>query len=42
MFDLNAMIMADNADQDHVLSARPKARMRHERPPRSTATRCAG
>ena len=34
MFDLSAMVMADNATRDHVRSARPKARMRHERPPR--------
>jgi hypothetical protein len=34
MFDLSAMVMADNATQDHVLSARPKARTRPERPPR--------
>jgi hypothetical protein len=34
MFDLTAMVMADNATRHHVLSARPKARTRPERPPR--------
>jgi hypothetical protein len=34
MFDLSAMVMADNATQEHVRSARPKARVRPSRPPR--------
>jgi hypothetical protein len=34
MFDLTAMVLADNATSDHVNSARPDARMRPSRPPR--------
>jgi hypothetical protein len=34
MFDPTAMIMADKATKQHVLSARPKARTTPERPPR--------
>ena len=34
MFDLSAMVMADNATREHVGSARPRARMRHDRAPR--------
>jgi len=34
MFVPTAMIMADHATNDHVLSARPKARTVPERPPR--------
>ncbi|WP_173159369.1 hypothetical protein [Phytohabitans suffuscus] len=33
MFDPSAMIMADRATRHHVLSARPDARTRPERPP---------
>jgi hypothetical protein len=34
MFDPTAMIMADKATRQHVLSARPKAPTTPERPPR--------
>jgi hypothetical protein len=34
MFDPTAMIMADRATKEHVLSARPAARTRPERPGR--------
>ena len=34
MFDPTAMITADKATQQHVLSAHPKARTMPERPPR--------
>lgn len=34
MFDLTAMVMADNATRRHTLSARPKARTTPERPRR--------
>ena len=34
MFDPTAMIMADKATRQHVLSARPEARTTPERPPR--------
>jgi len=36
MFALSAIVMADNATRHHVLSARPTARTRPERPPRQT------
>ena len=35
MFDLTAMTIAGDATRDHVLSARPAARTRPERPPRA-------
>ncbi len=34
MFEPTAMIMADRATRQHVLSARPTSRTRPERPPR--------
>ena len=34
MFDLTAMVLADNATSDHVNSARPAAHTRPSRPPR--------
>jgi len=34
MFDLTAMVMADNATSDQVSSARPDAPVRPSRPPR--------
>lgn len=41
MFDLSAMTMAENATRDHVLSGRPGARTRPERPPRHVLRRSA-